>query len=319
MQDDQAPSMPEDPMQLLSHVTEQTRVMFGRTREHSKPRILFEWTPDIVALFPEAPFDWKNRLFSTRVMCIVKMLKEFAMMNDEDFERQNLKMASVAELRRVCQNLNELKTWRERTSWFPMIFQEENLNPILNSPLIINDTMKIDNQIATIQEQKSKLIGIFTSNAITENDMKKAMCYPLIIQRLNNQVGCKAYSFVCSDDELLFFELETSRWSHDRAYSQKCAMTDVIKLDTVHGICYFYSLIHTVANNVKYPWASEAFKYGPIYSKCIEILKENRRKIEENPHLIPKIVKKYRFNIHRTELNDETYMAARLSFLQIKK
>jgi len=57
---------------------------------------------------------------------------------------------------------------RERTSWFPKIFQEENLNLILNSPLIINDTMKIDNQVASIQEQKSKLIGIFTSNAISE-------------------------------------------------------------------------------------------------------------------------------------------------------
>ena len=216
---------------------------------------------------------------------------------------------------------------RERTSWFPKIFQEENLNLILNSPLIINDTMKINNQIASVQEQKTKLIGIFTYGPITENDMKKAMCYPLIVQRLNNQVICKGYSFVCNDDELLFFELESSRWSHDRAYAQRCAMADVIKLDSIHGICYFYSLIHTLANKLKYPFALEVFRYGPIFSKVFERNWEKRKKLmAKQQQTIPKIEKQYKMvvlviptNVSRKALKDVTNLTKRLNQLHITK
>ena len=119
------------------------------------------------------------------------------------------------------------------------------------------------------------------------------MCYPLIVQRLNNQVSCEAYSFVCND-ELLFFESTTTPWGK-KDYFQECSMADLIKLDTIHGICYFYSLIHSVANKVKYPWAYDAFRKGPIYSKCRELILEKQRKLKENPHLIPKIEKQRKF------------------------
>ena len=139
----------EDPLQLLVAATEITQYRTGCRREkfESSTQALLKWVPNIISIFPDIPFDWMFETFCNRVRLqgIIEFILNIVMMNDEDFQKESicLKSSSLLELRRICQNLNQCKTWKERTSWFPTLFQEANLYLISNSPLIINDHLKL--------------------------------------------------------------------------------------------------------------------------------------------------------------------------------
>ena len=146
------------------------------------------------------------------------------------------------------------------------------------------------------------------------------MCYPLLVQRLDNQYGCGGHSFVCNDDKLLFFGNKTSLLGYGKSYVQQCGMESEIRLDTVYGICYFYCIIYTLTNRVHFPGQIAVYMKAPLYMEKDQL--EKRRKEKENLILvIPKIRKPVKMKItHRRQskvLKDVTNLTNRLNQLQI--